>query len=165
MSTTSPAKQSPQVSQTSTAQPATERNRSTSGGENRGLTIFFIGAAVVALMLVVFFNVQGPEGAARSGVGDGPARSPAGETTGGPSPVERGTAERSPAPVGQNSTTASGSNGGANPASTVPQAPDSQTPVGREGVGAPRGAMPQQGTTQVPASPGTGSPNEPSTSR
>lgn len=125
-------------------QPAPEPQRLMRGGENRGLMFFFIGAAVVALMLVVFFNVFGPERAARSGIGDGPSQSSAGATTGGPSPSERSTA----APPTQGGGAASGGGGAANPAATAPQAPDSQTPAGREGVGAPRGAAPERGTAQ-----------------
>lgn len=160
MSTTSP-KQHPRASQSYTAPPSKERSNATRGGQNRGLMYFFIGAAVVALVLVLFFNLQGPEGAARSGIGDGPSRSSAGETTGGPSPAEGGATDRIPAPLGQSSGAASSASGAANPAPIAPQAPDSQTPIGREAVGAPRGAAPEGGPSQDPALVAPGRSNEP----
>ncbi|RYH52934.1 MAG: hypothetical protein EON54_14160, partial [Alcaligenaceae bacterium] len=102
-----------------------------SGRENSGLMFFFIGAALLALLLVLFFNFLGPEGAARTGVGDGPARAPAGQTTGGPSPSSSAS---QPAAGTQGSSGAA--TGGAAPAAVnALQAPDSQTPPGREGVG------------------------------
>lgn len=139
--TTTPPSQRPAA-----AAPAADRPRPTSGRENSGLMFFFIGAAVLALVLVLFFNLLGPDGASRTGVGDGPARAPAGQTIGGPSP--RGEA----APTSGGTTSA----GGAAPAAVnAPQAPDSQTPPGREGVGAPAGntsgAAGQNGTQAAPA--------------
>lgn len=128
--------------------------RPTSGRENSGLMFFFIGAAVLALVLVLFFNFLGPEGASRTGVADGPARSPAGETTGGPSP--RGAESQPQSPGGpvtrsgndnnnNNAATTGASTQGAPAAGSTPQAPDSQTPPGREGMGAPAGNL--SGTT------------------
>jgi hypothetical protein len=116
--------------------------------------LFFIGAVVVAVTLVVLFNVHGPEGAARSGIGDGPSRSAAGETTGGPSPAESRTE-----PADQGGGAASKSGGEADSATTAPHAPDSPSPIGREGVGAPRGAVPASSTLQkpIPAAPGASS--------
>ena len=111
--------------------------RPTSGRENTHLMYFFIGVAVLVLLIVVGFNVLGPQGAARSGVADGPAHSSQGPTTGGPSP-EAG------------SRTEAGHAGAQAPAvqartGTAPQAPESPTPVQREGMGAPQGAAPQAG--------------------
>lgn len=129
--------------------------RPTNGRENGGLMYFFIGAAVLALLLVVGFNVLGPEGASRTGVGDGPAQSSAGPTTGGPSP---GPANRA-GTAGEQSDSAAGPGAGSptiTPANPSPAA-DTPNPVGRESVGAPVGAAPQapQGRTEGVSGDGT----------
>lgn len=161
MSTISPTTQHPRASHSSTAPPPPKWSHASRGGQNRGLMYFFIGATLVALVLVLFFNLHGPEGAARSGIGDGPSRSSAGETTGGPSPAEGGATERIPAPLGQTSGAAFNSSGAANPAPVAPQTPDSQTPIGREAVGTPRGAILGNGSTQDPALVAPGRTHEP----
>ena len=129
---------------------------STSGRENSGLMFFFIGAAAVALLIVLGFNMLGPEGAARTGVGDGPAQSPAGTTTGGPDPgiTTRDTGGISghaagTSPAGASTGGAAGAGGGTTTA-VVPSAADTPTTPGREAVGAPVGGAPQ-------ATPGGGS--------
>jgi hypothetical protein len=127
--------QRPTVAPASNTGAAHHTPRPTSGRENSGLMFFFIGAALLALLLVLFFNVLGPQGASRTGVGDGPARAPAGQTTGGPSPSS---ATTQPA-TGAQGTNAAATGGAAPAAINVPQAPDTQTPPGREGVGAPVG--------------------------
>ena len=137
--------------------------RPTSGRENGGLMYFFIGAAVLALLLVVGFNVLGPDGAARTGVGDGPAQSSAGPTTGGPSP---GTGTQGGTAGAQGS--GAGSAAGSSPTSTtanLPQAADTPNPVGREGVGAPAGSAPQTtpGKTQGVSGDGTTAGDTPAT--
>jgi hypothetical protein len=63
---TAPSKPSARTAQGPVPQP-------TSGRENSKLMYFFIGAAVLALLLVLSFNALGPEGASRTGIGDGPA--------------------------------------------------------------------------------------------
>lgn len=110
--------------------------RPTSGRENGGLMYFFIGAAVLALLLVVGFNVLGPDGASRTGVGDGPAQSPAGATTGGPSPAAQSGTATGPAAGGSSSSSPTTT-------ATQPQAADTPNPVGRERIGAPAGGAPQ----------------------
>lgn len=142
MSNSSPTTQHPHAAKSSTPQRPPARSHATNGRENRGLMYFFIGATVVALVVVLFFNFQGPERAARSGIADGPSRSSAGETTGGPSPAEGITIDRVPAPASQVSRDASSASGAENPARPASQAPDSQTPIGREAIGAPQGAAP-----------------------
>jgi hypothetical protein len=144
MNTTNTANTPQRSARSGTAAPqaANDLPRSTSGRENSGLMFFFIGAAVLALMLVLFFNFLGPEGASRTGVADGPATAPAGQTTGGPSPANT-TAQ----PGTGNSSAATG--GDAPATVTAPQRPDSQTPPGREAVGAPVGNV--SGTGQSPA--------------
>lgn len=81
-----PSDNRPPPPASATAQPNAPAPRPTSGRENKGLMAFFIAAAVLALLIVLGFNLLGPEGASRTGVGDGPAQSFAGPTTGGPSP-------------------------------------------------------------------------------
>jgi hypothetical protein len=161
MPTISPTTQHPRASHSSTAPPPPKRSHAPRGGKNRGLMCYFIGATLVVLVLVLFFNLHGPEGAARSGIGDGPSRSSAGETTGGPSHAEGGTKDRIPAPLGQSSGAAFSSSGAANPAPVAPQTPDSQTPIGREAVGAPRGAIIENGSAQDPALVAPGRTHEP----
>lgn len=119
-----------------------DKPRPTNGRENAKLMYFFVGAAVLVLLIVLGFNFLGPEGASRTGIGDGPAQSPAGSTTGGPSPAPNagagtGIAENSTVPAPGANTAGNGVQ------STVPQRPDSPTPAGRESVGAPVGAVPQ----------------------
>lgn len=128
----------------------------TSGRENSGLMYFFIGAATLALLVVLGFNLLGPEGASRTGVGDGPAQAPAGQTIGGPNP--RSDAAGAGAGAG---TTGAEQGGSASPSvnATVPQAPDSPTPPGREGVGAPMGGAPQAGQAQPQGMSGDGAPS------
>jgi hypothetical protein len=145
MPNTPSAAQRPHTSQAPSTPPPLERKHSTQDRENRGLMLFFIGAGVVAVTLVVLFNVHGPEGAARSGIGDGPSHSAAGDTSGGPSP-----AESRAEPADQSGGAASNNGGAVGSATTAPQAPDSPTPIGREGVGAPRGAVPASSTLQKP---------------
>ena len=130
--------------------------RPTSGRENGGLMYFFIGAAVLALLLVVGFNMLGPDGASRTGVGDGPAQSSAGPTTGGPSPgaaTQAGAAGSSQNEGATGAGTGSPTTTTANPA----QRGDTPTPVGRESVGAPAGGAPQttQGRTEGVSGDGT----------
>lgn len=109
--------------------------RPTSGRENSGLMFFFIGAAVLALLLVLFFNVLGPDGASRTGVADGPARAPAGQTIGGPGP-----ADSQPGVTGTPGGSGGASTGGAAPAETPAPARTNST------EGAPGAATGQQGT-------------------
>lgn len=114
----------------------------TSARENSGLMYFFIGAAVLALLIVLGFNALGPEGASRTGVGDGPAQSHSGPTTGGPSPdadARAGAGAAGPATAGQ----AAGA--GTTVVAPTPQVGDTPTPPGRESVGAPAGGAPQAG--------------------
>jgi hypothetical protein len=112
--------------------------RPTSGRENGGLMYFFIGAAVLALLLVAGFNVLGPDGASRTGIGDGPAQSSAGPTTGGPDASSDTTAGTQRSTPGQGSTAGTTT-------SRPPQAADTPNPVGREAVGAPMGGAPTAG--------------------
>jgi hypothetical protein len=133
---TAPSKPSARTAQGPVPQP-------TSGRENSKLMYFFIGAAVLALLLVLSFNALGPEGASRTGIGDGPAQSPAGPTTGGPSPA---TGTDGDAAGAQNSGAARPGAGGATTITTpAPQAADTPTPPGRESVGAPVGGSPSAG--------------------
>lgn len=110
----------------------------TSGRENNHVVMWFIAVTLLILSIVLGFNLLGPEGASRSGVADGPARSSAGATTGGPSP---GGATQQPR-NGEPSPTAAWQTSPDARNVAVPQAPDSATPPGREGMGAPRGAAP-----------------------
>lgn len=151
MSTISPTTQHPRASHSSTAPPPPKWSHASRGGQNRGLMYFFIGATLVALVLVLFFNLLGPEGAARSGIGDGQFRSSAGETTGGPSPAEGDTKDRILAPLGQSSGAVFSATGAVDPALVAPQTTDSQTHIGREAVGSPRGTILENGSTQDPA--------------
>lgn len=144
------------------ATPPTTAPRPTSGRENSGLMYFFIGAAVLALLIVLGFNMLGPEGASRSGVGDGPAQAH-GPTIGGPTPGadrERSSISGNAAGTGSTGSDSGGNNdassnaaggGGTNngavtsTTTAAPQTADSPTPAGRDGVGAPMGAAPQAG--------------------
>lgn len=136
------------------AQQRTTPRPATSGRENSGLMYFFIGAAVLALLIVVGFNLLGPDGASRTGVGDGPAQSHSGPTTGGPSPE---TNTNTGTGVGMTPGQARRASGSAIEAVPTPQAADTPTPPGRESVGAPAGAAPQVEQTQ-PAAPPTANP-------
>lgn len=123
---------------TATAQPSAPAPRPTSGRENKGLMAFFIAAAVLALLIVLGFNLLGPEGASRTGVGDGPAQSSAGPTTGGPSPGADRSSAGGAAPSGATAPTVE---------SPAPQAADTPTAPGRESVGAPKGGALQSGNS------------------
>ena len=131
-----PSDNRPPPPASATAQHNAPAPRPTSGRENKGLMAFFIAAAVLALLIVLGFNLLGPEGASRTGVGDGPAQSPAGPTTGGPSPgADRA---QGTAPSGATTPTVE---------SSAPQAADTPTAPGRESVGAPKGGALTSGSS------------------
>lgn len=136
----------------------------TSGRENSGLMYFFIGAAALALLIVLGFNTLGPEGAARSGIGDGPATSPAGATTGGPDPgatrSEMGIPDGKAAGAATNRSAGQGNSGAVTP--PTPQAADTPAAPGRESLGAPLGGSPQSRPGMPQSSP-QGTSGEPST--
>lgn len=150
----------PSSSSNPAASPAGSTPRPTSGRENTGLMYFFIGAAVLALLLVLGFNMLGPEGASRTGIADGPAQSSAGPTTGGPSPSagsSTGSSAGSPGgATGTGTQGQSGSTGGAAGTAAPAPAADTPTPPGRESVGAPAGGAPQSGQARPPGISGDG---------
>ena len=137
----SPAAHSPSSKAARAPQPVSAR-------ENNGLMYFFIGAAVLALLVAIGFNWLGPQGASRTGVGDGPAQAPGGVSTGGPSTGNgsgAGSVSGNTTAAGTDGTTATTPLGGTATTTTItgPQAPDTPTPPGRESVGAPMGSVPQ----------------------
>lgn len=152
----------PHVAPNTTGMPVGTAPAPTSGRENSGLMYFFIGAAVLALLIVLGFNMLGPEGASRTGVGDGPAQAH-GPTIGGPtggqdrerssiSGQAAGTGSTGSNSAGNNDESSNAAGGGGNnngavttTTTTAPQNTDSASPPGRDGVGAPTGAAPQAG--------------------
>lgn len=114
----------------------------TSGSENNRVVLFFVTATAIVLFIVLGFNFLGPEGASRTGIGDGPATSAAGTTTGGPS-ATNAEAARHNSSGGQATQPTSPGGRATTRATSSPQAPDSATPAGREAVGAPKGGAPE----------------------
>ena len=152
-----PSDNRPPPPASATAQHNAPAPRPTSGRENKGLTAFFIAAAVLALLIVLGFNLLGPEGASRTGVGDGPAQSSAGPTTGGPSPGADRSSAGGAAPTGATAPTVE---------SPAPQAADTPTAAGRESVGAPKGGALQSGNNVPEGLSGQGAAGQaPPTSR
>lgn len=148
---------------TPAATPPGKAPQPTSGRENSGVMYFIIGAAVLTLLVVLGFNLLGPQGASRTGVGDGPAQSHS-PTLGGPTPGAARDDAANSSGTGNPSDSTSGSAAGTVTTTTTaaPQAPDSPSAPGREGVGAPVGGALQAGQSgpggSAPGSTGADAP-------